>query len=241
MPGRGAGWRCWSGAIRRSMTARCGSSGICAELGVAFEHSVVPGITSLQALAAGHRMALNAIGGEVRITTGRRLREAGAPEGDATLAGGARRGLRLPRAAAEEWEICWGAYLGMPEEMLIAGPLGEVGERIVAARGGGAGGARVDHGHLSAAAAVRGTAGSGAAPASASARAARDATARPVESVRRAAPEGSGRGSLVAGGEAGRPLTTGGGSRRGLAARGGRGEGEAKGGRGRALCGSRRG
>ena len=69
------------------------------EMGVAFEHSVVPGITSLQALAAGHRVALNAVGGEVRITTGRRLREAGAPEGEATLAGGARRGLRVPRAA----------------------------------------------------------------------------------------------------------------------------------------------
>ncbi len=104
------------------------------ELGVAFEHSVVPGITSLQALAAGHRVALNAIGGEVRVITGRRLREAGAPEGDATLVvvldgDCAFRGLR-----AEEWEICWGAYLGMPEEMLIAGPLGEVGERIVAER-----------------------------------------------------------------------------------------------------------
>ena len=45
---------------------------------------MVPGITSLQALAAGHRMPLNAIGGEVRITTGRRLREEGAPAGDAT-------------------------------------------------------------------------------------------------------------------------------------------------------------
>ena len=104
------------------------------EMGVAFEHSVVPGITSLQALAAGHRVALNAVGGEVRITTGRRLREAGAPEGEATLAVVLDGDCAFRGLDAEAWEICWGAYLGMPEEMLIAGPLAEVGERIVAAR-----------------------------------------------------------------------------------------------------------
>ena len=30
--------------------------------------------------------------------------------------------------------IHWGAYLGMPQEIVIAGPLAEVGARIVAAR-----------------------------------------------------------------------------------------------------------
>ncbi|HET9067583.1 MAG TPA: precorrin-6A synthase (deacetylating) [Amaricoccus sp.] len=115
-----------------------------ADMGLAFEHSVVPGITSLQALAAGHRVALNEVGGEVRIVTGRQLGERGAPEGDATLlvvldGDCAFRGLR-----GEEWEICWGAYLGMPQEILIAGPLAEVGARIVAARAA----ARAAHGWI---------------------------------------------------------------------------------------------
>ena len=30
--------------------------------------------------------------------------------------------------------IWWGAYLGMPQEALIAGPLGEVSERILTTR-----------------------------------------------------------------------------------------------------------
>jgi len=103
-------------------------------MGVGFEYSVVPGITSLQALAAGHRVALNAIGGEIRITTGRRLREEGPPEGEATLLVVLDGDCAFQTLDPGSWEICWGAYLGMPEEMLIAGPLAEVGEKIVAAR-----------------------------------------------------------------------------------------------------------
>ena len=45
-----------------------------------FGHRVVPGITSLQMLAASHRMTLGTLGGAVLVTTGRRLRE-GFPEG----------------------------------------------------------------------------------------------------------------------------------------------------------------
>ena len=113
-------------------------------MGVAFEQSVVPGITSLQALAAGHRMALNEVGGEVRVITGRRLREEGAPEGDATLLVVLDGDCAFRGLPGDGWEIAWGAYLGMPEEMLIAGPLGEVGERIVAARAAG----RAAHGWI---------------------------------------------------------------------------------------------
>ena len=46
---------------------------------------MVPGITSLQALAASHRIPLNAIGGAIQVTTGRRLRE-GCPRGAETVA-----------------------------------------------------------------------------------------------------------------------------------------------------------
>src|SRR5260221_6065687 len=42
---------------------------------VAFEYEVIPGISSVQALAARHRITLNRIGEPIHITTGRRLSE----------------------------------------------------------------------------------------------------------------------------------------------------------------------
>ena len=42
---------------------------------VAFDYDVIPGITSLQALCASHRIPLNLVGKPVEITTGRRLHE----------------------------------------------------------------------------------------------------------------------------------------------------------------------
>jgi len=44
-----------------------------------FELEVVPGISSIQALAARHRIPLNRVGGAVLVTTGRRLAEHGFP------------------------------------------------------------------------------------------------------------------------------------------------------------------
>ena len=95
---------------------------------------VVPGITSLQALTAAHAIPLNALAAPVLITTGRRLRAAGWPAGVDRLAvmldgGCAFAGLDAPGAA-----IWWGAYLGMPEELLDHGPLPEAAPRIVARR-----------------------------------------------------------------------------------------------------------
>ena len=40
-----------------------------------FEYDVIPGISSVQALAARHRVPLNRVGGPMHITTGRRLAE----------------------------------------------------------------------------------------------------------------------------------------------------------------------
>jgi precorrin-6A synthase len=100
--------------------------------GLAFSRRVIPGITSLQALAARHAIALNAIGGEVAVTTGRRLRE-GVPEADSIAvmldAGGA-----FGAVPAEDFDIWWGAYLGMEQEVVVAGPLAEVGDRILELR-----------------------------------------------------------------------------------------------------------
>jgi precorrin-6A synthase len=94
------------------------------------DHEVIPGISSPQALAARHRIQLNRVGGAVEITTGRLL---GDDFGDDVV-------VMLDRACAfadlpaGDIDIYWGAYLGTPDEILIAGPLGEVAAEIVRVR-----------------------------------------------------------------------------------------------------------
>lgn len=94
---------------------------------------VVPGITSLQALTAAHAIPLNTLAAPVTITTGRQLRDHGWPQGATTLA------VMLDKGGAftvlpPDTEIWWGAYVGMPEETLIHGPLAQVSDQILATR-----------------------------------------------------------------------------------------------------------
>jgi precorrin-6A synthase len=96
---------------------------------VAFEYDVVPGISSVSALAARHRTGLNRVARPVQITTGRRLAE-GFPEGvdDVVVVLDAHQVFR--RYAAEDADIYWGAYLGTPDEILVSGPIAEAAPRI---------------------------------------------------------------------------------------------------------------
>ena len=101
--------------------------------GMALDYEVIPGITSVQALTARHRIPLNQIGRAVQITTGRRLRE-GWPDGvDSVVvmldAQDSYRQLQDPNL-----HIYWGAYVGTADEILIAGRLGDVAERIASTR-----------------------------------------------------------------------------------------------------------
>lgn len=107
---------------------------IAARLDPAPNLRVIPGITSLQALTAAHAIPLNTIGGPVTITTGRQLRDHGWPEGAETLAVMLDAGGAFTAIPAEGVTIWWGAYVGMAEEIVIAGPLAEVSERILATR-----------------------------------------------------------------------------------------------------------
>lgn len=95
---------------------------------------VVAGITSIQALCAAHALPLNEIGEPFLVTTGRRLRDDGWPAGTDTvvvmLDGSTAFQSLDPRGVS----IWWGAYLGMPDQILMAGDLAEAGPRIVAAR-----------------------------------------------------------------------------------------------------------
>ena len=116
---------------------------------VAFTHDVIPGVTSISALAAAHRIPLHRIGESMVITTGRRLvRTEGWPEGVANAivmldADCSFRHL-VDRSDATGIEIWWGAYLGTPKEVLVAGPLAEVSAEIVERRAG----ARAEHGWI---------------------------------------------------------------------------------------------
>ncbi|WP_095588563.1 precorrin-6A synthase (deacetylating) [Actibacterium ureilyticum] len=96
--------------------------------------TVIPGITAIQSLTAGHAITLNEIGAPVQITTGRQIRDHGWPDGADTVvvmldAGGAFQALD-----PDGVEIWWSAYAGMAEEIRITGLLAQVGPQIVAAR-----------------------------------------------------------------------------------------------------------
>ncbi|MEO1679333.1 MAG: precorrin-6A synthase (deacetylating) [Pseudomonadota bacterium] len=95
---------------------------------------VVPGITALQALTAAHAIPLNDVGAPVLITTGRRLRAAGWPAGVDRLAVMLDGGCAFAALDAPNATIWWGAFLGMPEQILHHGRLADVSDQIVADR-----------------------------------------------------------------------------------------------------------
>jgi precorrin-6A synthase len=99
---------------------------------VTFELRVIPGISSVQALAAQHKTSLTRTGRPVHITTGRLLARGFPANADDVVvmldSGGAF------AAADGDLEIFWGAYLGSEDEILISGRLAEVGPEITAAR-----------------------------------------------------------------------------------------------------------
>ncbi|VEF10442.1 precorrin 6A synthase [Pseudomonas fluorescens] len=109
----------------------------------AFEFEVIPGITSVQALAAQHKVPLNGIGRSVEITTGRRLAAGQVSDADSLVvmldAEDAYRCVADPQT-----DIYWGAYLGTADEILISGKVGAVADEIERVRKA----ARAEHGWI---------------------------------------------------------------------------------------------
>lgn len=95
---------------------------------------VVPGITALQALTAAHAIPFNTIDGSVTVTTGQRLRQEGLPRDVDTTFVMLDGKCSFQALAAQGLHIWWGAFLGMPQQILVSGPLAEVREEIVARR-----------------------------------------------------------------------------------------------------------
>ena len=97
--------------------------------------AVIPGISSIQLLAARHKIILNRVGKPIHITTGRRLLHEYSPAlGDVVvmLDGDLACSELLDRFG--DLTIYWAAQLGLPDESLIAGQLSEVIKEIRAKR-----------------------------------------------------------------------------------------------------------
>jgi precorrin-6A synthase len=99
---------------------------------------IIPGITAIQALTAAHGIPLNRVGQSVHITPARRLEPV---ETDTVVM---LDGQTAFLSAHPDLEIFWGAFLGMPEQITIAGRLGDVRDQIVEARKA----ARAQHGWI---------------------------------------------------------------------------------------------
>ncbi|MEX3014707.1 precorrin-6A synthase (deacetylating) [Gymnodinialimonas hymeniacidonis] len=95
---------------------------------------VLPGITALSALTAAHGISFNTLAGAVVVTTGRRLRDYGWPEGAETVVVMLDGECSFAALDRDDLHIWWGAYLGMKEQVLDAGPLAEIGPRIIQTR-----------------------------------------------------------------------------------------------------------
>ncbi|MGQ0676586.1 MAG: precorrin-6A synthase (deacetylating) [Rhodospirillales bacterium] len=92
---------------------------------VEFEYAVVPGITSIQALAEKHRIPLNRAGESIAITTGRRLNDEGKREAENVVVMLDQHSA-VKRFADKDAEFYWAAYLGMKDEVLLSGRLADV-------------------------------------------------------------------------------------------------------------------
>jgi precorrin-6A synthase len=108
---------------------------------VRFELDVIPGITSVQALAARHKIALNRIGGPVHITTGRLLAN-GMPADDVVVMLDGDCAFKTVKDSGVD--IYWGAYVGTADEILVSGKLQERGPEIEKIRSD----ARAHHGWI---------------------------------------------------------------------------------------------
>lgn len=95
---------------------------------------VIPGVPSIQLLAARHQIVLHDVGQPVHVTSARRLAEA--------VSQGQRNIVVMLMASAdclsglEQWHVWWGANLGTEGERLVRGRVGHVLDDIVRHRDG---------------------------------------------------------------------------------------------------------
>ena len=92
------------------------------------DYEVIPGVSSIQALAARRGVALNEIGRAVLISNGRGLGE-GLPANVDSVAVL----LNADKALSEadgNLDAHWGAYVGMPDEILLSGKVKDIAAEV---------------------------------------------------------------------------------------------------------------
>lgn len=95
------------------------------------EVEVIPGVSSIQMLAAAHRISLTRVGRPLQVTTGRRLAEDGFPAGCDDVVVMLDGDCSFRHIDPEGVRIYWGADLGGPDQVILAGRLAETAETIV--------------------------------------------------------------------------------------------------------------
>lgn len=96
---------------------------------IEFSYEVIPGISSIQVLAAKHKIPLNRISEPILITTARHLKEYNPSEIKNMI-------VVLDSHASfkniddEDIDIYWGGYLGSDDEILISGRLKDIKDEI---------------------------------------------------------------------------------------------------------------
>ena len=90
---------------------------------------MIPGITSVQALAAQHKVPLNRIGKSIRNHHRAPVGSGQASDAD-TLVVMLDAEDSYRSVADQDLDIYWGAYLGTPDEILISGKVAQVAEEI---------------------------------------------------------------------------------------------------------------
>jgi len=99
---------------------------------LALELEVIPGVSSLHALTARHRIPLNRVGRAVLITPARLLADGMPGVDDVVVMLDA--GTAFAALDPTGLDIYWGAYLGTEDEILVSGPLRDVAGEIAAVR-----------------------------------------------------------------------------------------------------------
>lgn len=117
---------------------------IAARLRPAPQITVIPGITSMQALTAAHAIPVNTIGAPFVVSTGRRLRDEGWPTAADTVVVMLDGECSFASLSPDGVTIWWAAYVGMPNQIILSGPLGELAAQIIATRAA----ARESHGWI---------------------------------------------------------------------------------------------
>jgi precorrin-6A synthase len=96
--------------------------------GFELDYDIVPGISSVQALAAQHRIAINEIGRSVLVTNGRLVAEGFPNNVDSVVV--LLNADKALREADGDLDAYWGAYVGMQEQILVSGKLKDIVDEV---------------------------------------------------------------------------------------------------------------